>query len=73
MLAHAAGLTRQMRLATNVLLLPLYDPLRLVEDVATLDNLSNGRLTLGVSPGYVSEQCASYGVPYDPYDDGDEE
>ena len=63
-LAHAAGLTRRMRLATNVLLLPLYDPLRLVEDVATLDNLSNGRLTLGVSPGYVSEECASYGVPY---------
>ncbi len=63
-LAHASGLTRRMRLVTNVLLLPLYDPLRLVEDVATLDNLSNGRLTLGVSPGYVSEECAAYGIPY---------
>ncbi len=63
-LAYAAGLTRRMRLATNVLLLPLYDPLRLVEDVATLDNLCAGRLTLGVSPGYVSEECAAYGIPY---------
>jgi alkanesulfonate monooxygenase SsuD/methylene tetrahydromethanopterin reductase-like flavin-dependent oxidoreductase (luciferase family) len=63
-LAHASGLTRRMRLATNVLLLPLYDPLRLVEDVATLDNLCNGRLTLGVSPGYVSEELAAYDVPY---------
>jgi len=63
-LAHASGLTRRMRLVTNVLLLPLYDPLRLVEDVATLDSLSNGRLTLGVSPGYVSEECAAYGIPY---------
>lgn len=63
-LAHASGLTRRMRLATNVLLLPLYDPLRLVEDVATLDNLSDGRLTLGVSPGYVSEELAAFGIPY---------
>ncbi len=64
-LAHASGLTRRMRLVTNVLLLPLYDPLRLVEDVATLDNLSNGRLTLGVSPGYVSEELAAFGIPYE--------
>jgi len=63
-LGYVAGLTRRMRLVTNVLLLPLYDPLRLVEDVLTLDNLSNGRLTLGVSPGYVSEECAAYGIPY---------
>ena len=64
-LAHAGGLTTRLRLVTNVLLLPLYDPLRLVEDVATLDNLSGGRLTLGVSPGYVSEECAAYRIPYE--------
>lgn len=63
-LAHAAGLTRRMRLVTNILVLPLYDPLRLVEDVATLDNLCDGRLTLGVSPGYVSEEFAAYQVPH---------
>lgn len=62
-LARAAGLTRRMRLVTNVLLLPLYEPLRLVEDVATLDNLCDGRLTLGVAPGYVSEEFAAFRVP----------
>jgi alkanesulfonate monooxygenase SsuD/methylene tetrahydromethanopterin reductase-like flavin-dependent oxidoreductase (luciferase family) len=64
-LAQAAGLTRRMRLVSNILVLPLYDPLRLVEDVITLDNLSNGRLTLGVSPGYVSEEFTAYQVPHD--------
>lgn len=62
-LATAAGLTRTMRLATNVMLLPLYDPLRLVEDLAVLDNLSDGRLTIGVGPGYTSEETDAYRIP----------
>jgi len=64
-LAKAAGLTRTMRLVSNILVLPLYDPLRLAEDILTLDNLSDGRLTLGVSPGYVSEEFTAYGIPHD--------
>jgi len=63
-LAKAAGLTRHMRLVTNILVLPLYDPLRLAEDILTLDNLSEGRLTLGVSPGYVSEEFTAYGIAH---------
>jgi alkanesulfonate monooxygenase SsuD/methylene tetrahydromethanopterin reductase-like flavin-dependent oxidoreductase (luciferase family) len=53
-----------MRLVTNILVLPLYDPLRLAEDILTLDNLCEGRLTLGVSPGYVSEEFTAYGIPH---------
>jgi alkanesulfonate monooxygenase SsuD/methylene tetrahydromethanopterin reductase-like flavin-dependent oxidoreductase (luciferase family) len=64
-LAKAAGLSETMRLVSNILVLPLYDPLRLVEDVVTLDNLCEGRLTLGVSPGYVSEEFAAYGIPHE--------
>ena len=64
-LAKAAGLSQTMRLVTNILVLPLYDPLRLVEDVLTLDNLCDGRLTLGVSPGYVSEEFTAYRIPHD--------
>jgi probable F420-dependent oxidoreductase len=64
-LATAAGVTDEIRLVTNILLVPLYHPVRLAEDVASLDNLSNGRVTLGVSPGYVSEEFAGYGVPYE--------
>jgi alkanesulfonate monooxygenase SsuD/methylene tetrahydromethanopterin reductase-like flavin-dependent oxidoreductase (luciferase family) len=62
-LAAAAGLTRRMRLVSNVLLAPLYEPLRLAEDVATLDNISGGRVTVGVSPGYASEEFAGFRVP----------
>ena len=52
-----------MRIATGCLLVPLYAPLKLAEDVAVLDCLSNGRFVFGVAPGYVSEEFAAHGVP----------
>ena len=64
-LAAAAGATEQIRLATNILLVPLYNPVKLAEDVAVLDNISRGRLTLGVAPGYVREEFDGLMVPYD--------
>jgi alkanesulfonate monooxygenase SsuD/methylene tetrahydromethanopterin reductase-like flavin-dependent oxidoreductase (luciferase family) len=64
-LAKAAGLTRRLRLVSNILVTTLYAPVQLVEDLATLDNLSEGRLTLGTSPGYVSEEFTGRGVPYE--------
>jgi probable F420-dependent oxidoreductase len=64
-LAAAAAVTERIRLCTNILLAPLYNPVKLAEDVAVLDNLCNGRLTLGVAPGYVSEEFAGLMVPYE--------
>ncbi|MEZ5101274.1 MAG: LLM class flavin-dependent oxidoreductase [Thermoleophilia bacterium] len=64
-LAGAAAVTERMRIGTNILLVPLYHPVKLAEDVAVLDNLSNGRFTFGVAPGYVSEEFALMGVPRD--------
>jgi probable F420-dependent oxidoreductase len=64
-LGAAAGVTERMRLGTAVLLVPLYAPLKLAEDVAVLDNIAGGRLVLGVAPGYVSEEFAAHGVPRD--------
>jgi alkanesulfonate monooxygenase SsuD/methylene tetrahydromethanopterin reductase-like flavin-dependent oxidoreductase (luciferase family) len=64
-LAKAAGMTKTMKLVSNIMIVPLYDPLHLVEDVATLDNLCDGRLILGVSPGYVSEEFSGFQVPYE--------
>ena len=62
-MAAAAAVTQTMRIGTSVLLVPLYAPLKLAEDVAVLDNLSNGRFVLGVAPGYVSEEFAAHSVP----------
>lgn len=63
-LAAVAPLTERLRLWTNILLVPLYNPVKLAEDVAVLDNISDGRVTLGVAPGYVVEEFAGMMVPY---------
>jgi len=44
--------TKKMRIGTNLMLLPLADPLRLAEDAATLSILTEGRFDLGVGLGY---------------------
>jgi len=44
--------TKRMRIGTNLMLLPLADPLRLAEDAATLSILTEGRFDLGVGLGY---------------------
>lgn len=64
-LAKAAGLTKRVRLVTNILVTTLYAPVQLLEDLATLDNLCDGRLTLGTSPGYASEEFLGRGVRYE--------
>jgi alkanesulfonate monooxygenase SsuD/methylene tetrahydromethanopterin reductase-like flavin-dependent oxidoreductase (luciferase family) len=50
-LAAAAGATRHIGLMTNILLAPLYQPALLAKASASIDQLSGGRLTLGLAPG----------------------
>ena len=50
-LGAVARLTQRMRLGPLCYLLPLYSPLRLIEEIAILDNMSDGRLDLGVGRG----------------------
>ncbi len=57
--------TRRLRVGTAVLLLPLGHPLRLAEEVATLDNLSQGRLDLGVGRSSFPRAYEAYNIPYD--------
>jgi natural product biosynthesis luciferase-like monooxygenase protein len=51
-LSAIAARTKRLRLGTAVALLPFWHPLKLAEDYACLDNLSNGRLDLGVGRGF---------------------
>src|SRR5262245_42939008 len=50
--AAVAQRTTRLRIGTAVALLPLHDPVRLAEDYAMVDVLSNGRLDFGVSRGF---------------------
>ena len=61
-LAAAAQRTRRIRLGPLVYLLPLYDPLRLIEEVGMLDHLSGGRLELGVGRGVSPYELGHFGV-----------
>jgi alkanesulfonate monooxygenase SsuD/methylene tetrahydromethanopterin reductase-like flavin-dependent oxidoreductase (luciferase family) len=68
-LAAAAQHTRRIRLGALLFLLPLYHPLRLLEELCMLDHLSNGRLDIGVGRGVSPYEFASFGV--DLADSGD--
>jgi alkanesulfonate monooxygenase SsuD/methylene tetrahydromethanopterin reductase-like flavin-dependent oxidoreductase (luciferase family) len=57
--------TESLELVTSVLILPLYHPLHVAQRAAMLDNISNGRLTLGVGLGYVQKEFDAFNVPMD--------
>ena len=61
-LTAVAQRTRRIRLGPLVYLLPLYDPLRLIEEVCMLDQLSGGRLELGVGRGVSPYELGYFGV-----------
>jgi len=50
-LTYMAGRTRKVKLGSMVVVLPWHDPMRVAEQVSMLDNLSNGRLILGLGRG----------------------
>ena len=62
--AAIAERTRRMKIGTAVQVLPLCHPLRLAEEVATVDQLSAGRLIFGVGRSGFAHTYATYGVDY---------
>lgn len=62
-LAAAAQRTRRIRLGTAVTLLPLHNPVKVAEEAAICDLLSDGRLELGVGRGTAPLHYAGYAIP----------
>ena len=61
-LARLAAEPGDMKLATSVLLLPLLNPVDVAEQVATLDQICEGRFILGLGLGYRPEECEAFGT-----------
>jgi probable F420-dependent oxidoreductase len=63
-LTWAAAFTTRVGLGTSVLVLPMRHPLPLAKELATLQNLSNGRFILGAGVGWLEAEFAALGVPF---------
>jgi alkanesulfonate monooxygenase SsuD/methylene tetrahydromethanopterin reductase-like flavin-dependent oxidoreductase (luciferase family) len=61
MVARLAGETRRIRLASGVVVAPLYHPVRLLSEIGMVDSLTHGRLVLGVGSGYQPYEFERYG------------
>ena len=54
--------TKRIKIATGIIVVPIWDPLRLSEEVAVLDNLIDGRFICGVGRGYQPHEFARFGI-----------
>jgi alkanesulfonate monooxygenase SsuD/methylene tetrahydromethanopterin reductase-like flavin-dependent oxidoreductase (luciferase family) len=62
--AYLAALTRRIKLGTAVVTLPLANPLRVAENAAFVDILSNGRFALGLGSGYREYEFQGFGTDF---------
>jgi probable F420-dependent oxidoreductase len=63
-LSYAAAVTSEIKLATGVLILPQRHPFYVAKEVASLDQLSRGRVILGIGIGWLEEEFAALDVPF---------
>jgi len=61
---YLAAATDRVRIGTGVLLAPLLNPIALAEELASLDVLSKGRLTVGIGAGYRKRETTAFGVEW---------
>ena len=64
-LAYAAAVTEKIKLGTGILILPQRHPTYVAKEFATLDRLSRGRAILGVGIGWLHEEFAALGIPFE--------
>ncbi|MCH8107594.1 MAG: LLM class flavin-dependent oxidoreductase [Chloroflexi bacterium] len=62
LLSYAAALTAKVRLGTSVMLAPLRNPVQLAKSLGSLDQLSQGRLTVGLGLGGRLSDYATFGI-----------
>ena len=72
-LGYLAARTSRIRLGTAVVTLPLFEPVRVVENMAFIDILSGGRITLGLGSGYRPYEFEGFGRDFDARRDVQEE
>lgn len=61
-LSYLAARTKRIRLGTGATVLPLNDPVRVAEQAATLDQLSQGRFDFGIGRGFVRDEFDAFGI-----------
>src|SRR5262245_9531356 len=64
-IAFLSGCTERLRLLTSVLVVPHRPPMLAAKTLATIDVLSNGRLIVGASAGWMKEEFALLGAPFE--------
>jgi probable F420-dependent oxidoreductase len=63
-LAYAAAITKTIKLATGILILPQRHPIYTAKEVATVDLLSGGRVILGIGSGWMKEEFEALGINF---------
>ena len=63
MLAAIAAVTHRIRLGSGIAIGPFQDPIRFAEDCCVVDQLSGGRLMVGVGPGWRDAEFRAFGIP----------
>jgi probable F420-dependent oxidoreductase len=64
-LAYIAAHTKKVRLGTGIIILPQRNPVVLAKELASLDVLSEGRLTFGIGIGYLKPEFEAIGAPFE--------
>ena len=64
-MAYVAAATKRIKLATGILILPQHEPVLAAKQIATLDHMSGGRVILGIGVGWLREEFAALGVPFE--------
>lgn len=63
-MAYLAGVTKTIRLATGILIVPQRNPVVTAKQIATLDQMSGGRIDIGIGVGWLEEEFNAIGVPF---------